>query len=367
MSYRDPKQAIDNSIGIISQGITNFLSKTTKDIQTFAANRKAKEEAYKTSVNKKTYGAQEQLRKEFLASKQQLNEMRRRGDGTEDLKGMTKQAMDLLKKRYRDASDKIEEQMNASADTSLIQETIDDAIMWQKDFYVGMAKFSTSQQEYLKMLDNDGDVGGAVGSPEYQNNIAIWNYWSQIYDKDAGVKNVKTEVDDEGKVIKTATGTGEFNLVSDDNGTYISIGDPSDPTSVIDVNASNAIADKDGQYFQKNTLYNPEVEVKPITTALKDLLGTETSPTALRKTLLTDPDDPRSGISKDKVYKYLITDNKTQLKGALTMGAPNMWTSMTKGTNNEGTVYDETFFLKKIYDDGWNSWLKEKDKDFINN
>ena len=174
MSYRDPQQVIDNSIGIVAKGITNFLSKTTKDIQAFAANKKAKDEAYRKTVNKKTYGAQEQLRKEFLESKQQLNEMRRRGDGTEDLKDMTGQAMDLLKKRYRDAGKKIDELMNENADTSVIQETIDDAIMWQGDFYNGMANFNTSQVEYLKMLENDGEIGGAIGSTEYQNNLTIY-------------------------------------------------------------------------------------------------------------------------------------------------------------------------------------------------
>ena len=182
MSYTDPKQAIDNSIGIISQGINKFLSKTTKDIQTFAANRKAKDEAYKKSVEKKTYGAQEQLRKEFLQSKQQLNEMNRKGDGTKDLKGMTKQAMNLLKSEYKTASKDIEAMLEKGDDVSLIKERLNEAIMWQGDFYTGMVKFSTSQSEYLAMQEaGKGEVGAAIGSADNQTNTPMYEYWNNDF------------------------------------------------------------------------------------------------------------------------------------------------------------------------------------------
>ena len=149
-------------------------------------------------------------------------------------------------------------------------------------------------------------------------------------------------------------------------GIMISMGDPANPSNLIDVTAANAIADTKGQYFQKNILYDPKNETKPLIESFSGLLGTKTNPGKLRKDFLNDPNDESKGFNQDKLKTYLITNNNIGIKDELLQNAPNMWSSMNKErVMPAGTTvpdYSDDNFLNKLFDDSFNMWAREEKK-----
>ena len=216
MSYRDPKQTIDNTIGIVSQGITNFLRKTTKDIQTFAANKAAQDEAYRKNIEKKIYSSEEQLRTGYLKQMHELDQM---DPQTKDEKSFNSQAKALLKNQYETTSAKVDEMMKEGRSAGNIKDVISEDILWQKGFYDVMSAFYTISPEYDKMMENAGGVDGPIDVTNAQTNIALFNYMKLLKD------------DVEGNV-------GKFNLFSaPGKEAYITIGeDPSNPDSILNIN-----------------------------------------------------------------------------------------------------------------------------------
>jgi len=318
MSYRDPKQTIDNTIGIVSQGITNFLRKTTKDIQTFAANRAAQKEEYEKNIRKNIYSAEQDLRRAYNKA---VNEVNKMNPQTEDAKSFNKQLLGLLENEYYKKNAEVEIMIERGDGLRQIRDEIQESITWQGDFYNKMVKVSTANTEVIEMNQHEpGTPESALTVGDSQTNVSLYNYLRQINDDVEG--NVK----------------GTFSLFSaPKKGTYYAKSSKDgEMTEVINIDDAIKSMEENGGFFQKNIAYNAAEETKGIRELMRDMVAT---PQGKKKYF----DQTTGEFKKELMYEDLL--GKENILGwresALTNSA-NMWSSMNIQDKKTISPYDAT-------------------------
>jgi len=304
MSYRDPKQTIDNTIGIVSQGITNFLRKTTKDIQTFAANRAAQKEEYEKNIRKNIYSAEQDLHRAYNKA---VNEVNKMNPQTEDAKSFNKQLLGLLENEYYKKNAEVEIMIERGDGLRQIRDEIQESITWQGDFYNKMVKVSTANTEVIEMNQHEpGTPESALTVGDSQTNVSLYNYLRQINDDVEG--NVK----------------GTFSLFSaPKKGTYYAKSSKDgEMTEVINIDDAIKNMEENGGFFQKNMAYNATTETTGIQDIMKKMVST---PQGKEKYF-----DQKTGVfRKDLLYEDLLgKENLFGYREIELTNSANMWTSM---------------------------------------
>ena len=345
MSYRDPKQTIDNRYAIISQGVAQLLGNTTKRLDMYTAQKEKEKAEYKKVIDKSKRTNKRLSDAAYMKAKKASDKFsqgiygKTSEGGSEERVLFDEQINGIFNTWGTELNDQISEIQAAGGSESEITDITNAYIQKVDKFTTDIANWEAARQEYAiaqqaAIEGGYNSVGTLLSSPDQQRNPELIGMFNAMTDDE--LDNVYITIDPNGNT-RMSLGTitdGEFDAQSS-----------TDLTAWV----ANHAETPDGKYFITNEQFDQQ-DYKAMEGLLGDLEANEA--------LLVN-----GQLDRDLARDYLLNDEvgRNYMDSFLADGGVNKWASLYP-SEDISRQYTDDDYLAQIFDNTWDSSYSHKQK-----
>ena len=346
MSYRDPKQTIDNRIGIVSQGVAQLLGETTKRLDMYTAQKQKEKAAYKKVIDKSKQKNKTRSDAAYMKAKKASDKFSQGVYGRNTSEGGAEEGVkfdDQINGIFNtwgtELNDQISQIQAEGGDESKITELTNSYIQKVDKFTTDIANWEAARLEYqtAKQAGIEGganSVGSLLGDPDQQRNPELIAMFDAMTDDE--LDNLYITID--------PSGNTRMSLGSITDGKF-----DAQSTSDLTAWATNHAESPDGKYFITNEQFDQNDYG-----AMEDLLGD-----------LEDNEDllVNGQLDRDRARDYLLNDElgRNYMDSFLADGGVSKWASLYP-SEDVSRQYTDDDYLAQIFDNTWDSSYSHKQK-----